>query len=97
LTLIVSPRVSRRDVLRVACGYAISSAFVTGSACAGLYSRGCILTPEGFAAYSNQSGALYTLVNNIFSNIKSHHSTGNADLDRELNRALRGAGDIIRG
>jgi hypothetical protein len=90
-------RVSRRTVLRGACLGCVGSKILDTliAEAAPPLSRGCSLTPTGYRAYRSQNGELFALTDNLFSQARNTRSTGNGELDRELNRALRIAADVL--
>ncbi|MCL4767924.1 MAG: hypothetical protein KJZ80_17000 [Hyphomicrobiaceae bacterium] len=89
--------VSRRVTLHLLGGACLASACrpAPSAEAAQQLSRGCFLTPRGFAAYRSQNERLFALNDGILTQAKGSRSTGNASLDRELDRALRVAADVF--
>jgi hypothetical protein len=87
---------TRRKILELSCGCAAFSAigFTTSNAQTSRSASGCILTPLGFQAYRAKGYGLST-VGDIFTQGVALHSTGKAELDRQLNHAVKVAATTL--
>lgn len=60
-----------------------------------LLARGCFLTNDGFNEYRSQHQPVYAVTDTLVGS-RSSPSTGNAEIDRQLDRAIKVAADILQ-
>jgi hypothetical protein len=76
-----------------ACGTAIQMPRAALSA--PRLSDGCLLTDDGFRLYRSQGNPMYTIGDGVFRAKRTSQSTGDADADYQLNRAIKIAAQIL--
>ena len=85
---------TRRHVLHLACG-SIALAFPTGTVRASSYFSGCIQTPAGYQHYRGQEEGFASIDTGIVARNRHIHTTGDAAIDRDLDRALASIADLF--
>ena len=90
----------RRDFLRngacAVCASFVSWSSSTDSAdAAPPYFDGCFITPAGYQKFRNQNDGIYSISDGLMAKNRHFRTTGDAALDRDLDRALGVAADIF--
>jgi len=59
------------------------------------FSDGCLLTDDGFNVYRSQAQPMYTIGEEVFGAKRTSQSTGDPATDRQLNRAIKIAAQVL--
>jgi hypothetical protein len=90
--------ISRRSVLRFACGCAGGAVLADDfsiSIAAPRLTRACLLTSDGLKVYRVQGQSLTSVGDVVFDQRRALKTTGNLEIDRQLNRAIKVAAGIL--
>jgi hypothetical protein len=89
---------TRRDVLNacaVCAGLATGAAAEPVLAAAPRLFQGCLLTSEGYRQYRSQSESVYSIADSLMARNRYWHTTGDANIDHDLDRALQIAAEVL--
>lgn len=85
---------SRRKFVRYATACMCCGAISDESLASTPLSQGCFLTKEGYENYRSQRQPVFAVTENLLGS-RSSPSTGNFEVDLQLNRAIKTAADIL--
>jgi hypothetical protein len=89
---------TRRDLLRTGCCLvcsALAPKSITVAHAAARYFDGCFITPEGYREFLSQREEMHPIVDGLFERNRHFRTTGNASIDRDLDRALGVVADLF--
>jgi hypothetical protein len=86
---------TRRDVLSACAVCATVAAADPVLAAAPRLFQGCLLTPEGYRQYRSQSETVYSIADSLMARNRYWHTTGDPNIDHDLDRALQIAAELL--
>jgi hypothetical protein len=90
---------TRRDLLRIGCGCGCAALMANSTTTAEAAPRlfeGCLITPEGYQQYRSQGETVHPITEGLLARNRHWHTTGDAAIDRDLDRALGIVADLFR-